>query len=189
MGGAAIIGIGAGVQAYSTYQGYQSARTSAKYLANINRQNAAIIDAQKKDVITTGKKAEKRLERETVEFIGDQVTAFAASGIDISSAVVGEVTEQTARTGAADIIELQQNIKREVWGLEVGKRSELAEANLNKYKARQAKRAGVLSIATGATQIYGSTLTPKSPLVRTSPRGAGLLSTSRNTAINFPRFR
>lgn len=189
MGGAALIGVGAGVQAYSTYQGYQSAKTGYKYQSQINRQNAAIIEEQKKDVVVSGKKAEKKLERETVEFIGDQVTAFAGSGIDISSSVVGEVTEATARTAAADIIELQQNVKRDVWGLEIGKMSEIAKANLNKYKAKQAERASYLSIVGGATSIYGSTLTPPNPLIRTAPSGTGLQGTSLNVAINLPRLR
>lgn len=186
MGGVTAVGVGIGLQAYGTYTGYKAAQKSAKYDAQIRRNNIAIAEEQIKDVTRAGMVTAKKLETETVHFIGDQVTAFASSGIDLSSAVVSEAVEQTARTGATDIIELQKNIEREKWGLKVGIMSEGAQIALDKAKARSAGRAAI--IGTAATLMSLSTIpktpTTVNPLQRTNaPRGVPIFNP--NVALDF----
>jgi hypothetical protein len=154
MGGAtAAIVVGVGLKAYGDYRGLRSAEARAKYDAQINRSNIKIIEEQIKDVRTLGKVAEKEIEQQAVEFIGEQVSAFASSGIDISSAVVGEVTEETARKAAADIVTTQKNIERDIWGLQIGKMNEASQLLFNKARARSAGK--LAPIAAGATLLTG----------------------------------
>jgi hypothetical protein len=117
---AAIVGAGIGIQAYGQYRGLRASSVEAKYRAQIDRTNAEIRKQQARDVRAIGARAAVQLERETVQFGANQVTQFASGGIDISSAVVTQAIEETARTGAADIITLQHNIEREIWGIEAG---------------------------------------------------------------------
>jgi hypothetical protein len=170
MGGTALIGVG--LQAYGTYQGLKAAEARAKYDAQVNRNNVKIIEAQIKDVRTLGKIAEKQIERQGIEFVAGQVSSFASSGIDISSAVVGEIVEETARVTAADVITTQKNIEREIWGLKVGKMNETSQLLFNKARGRSAGK--FAPIAAGAELLTGfgefglTTKRPKtkSPLTR-----------------------
>jgi hypothetical protein len=166
MGGAATAA-GIGLQAYGTYRGLKAAEARAKYDAQVNRNNLKIIDEQIKDVRTLGKIAEKQIERQGIEFIAGQVSAFASGGIDISSAVVGEVVEETARVTAADVITAQKNVEREIWGLKTGKMNETSELLFNMARGKSAGR--LAPVATGAELLTGFGelgLTTKSPLTR-----------------------
>jgi hypothetical protein len=188
MGGASYIGIG--LQAYGTYRGIKSAEARAKYDAQVNRNNIKIIEEQIKDVRTLGKIAEKQIERQGIEFIAGQVSAFASGGIDISSAVVGEVAEETARVAAADVITTQKNIEREIWGLKVGKMNETSQLLFNKARGRSAEKfapvAAGVELLTGFGEFGLRTKKPKtkSPLTRRRPRGT--LPQNPNIAIDFP---
>jgi hypothetical protein len=173
MGTAAIVG-GIGLQAYGQYQGLRAAAESAKYDAQVERNNIAIIEEQIKDVTGRGRIVEKQIEQQAVEFIGEQVSAFASSGIDISSAVVGEVTAETAKKAAADMITVQKNVAREVWGLKIGKMNKESSVLFNEARARSARKlapvAAGATILTGAGSLALRTKTPtttKSPLTRT----------------------
>jgi len=145
--------VGIGLAAYGTYRGLRAEKSAAKHNAQIARTNAAIKKERIKDVRVTGARLARQIERETIDFIGDQVTAFASGGVDISSGVVSEAVEGTARSGAADIIELQSNIEKDVWGLEVGIMSDEMSAAFSASRARRLKRAA--PIAAGTTLLTG----------------------------------
>jgi hypothetical protein len=172
MGAATVIGIGAGLQAYGQYAGLRASAVSEKYQAQIDRNNAKIQKERIKDVTAIGAKEAKRLEQETVQFATNQITGFASSNIDIASAVVTEAVEETARVGAADIITLQHNIEREIWGIETGIAGLEAQAQLRESQARQTEK--LAPIAAGATLLsgFGGIATrkqePESPLKRTT---------------------
>lgn len=190
MGTAAVV-VGVGIQAYGTYQGLRASSVASKYQAQIDRNNAEIKKLRIEDLRGVGARAEKQLESETVQFIGEQVTAFASGNIDISSAVVQERIEETARTGAADIIELEHNIERDIWGLEVGIMSDKASELLNRMRAKSAARlapiAAAGTVAAGVLPLFRPSQ-PTNPLFRTSPRGV-VPTINPNVALNIPRFR
>jgi hypothetical protein len=172
MGAAAVIGVG--IQAYGTYQGLRASSVAAKYNAQIDRSNIKIKEMRIEDLRSLGARAARQLETEAVHFVGEQVTAFASGGIDISSAVVSEAIEETARTSAADIIELQHNIERDIWGLEVGIMSDQASELLNRLQAKSAARlapiAAVGTAVSAASPFLFRGTPPVNPLERTTPR-------------------
>lgn len=188
MGGAALP-IGIGLSGYSTYKSYQAEKEAARYQASVKRTDAAIKKEQIADIQFIGAQEIKRLERDAIQVGADQVTAYAGGNIDISSAVVQERLEETAKTAAADVITAQHNIEKAVWGLEVGIMSDEAQALFDSARARSLEKTA--PIATGAELLTGfgglsfsRRDKTKSPLARTSPRGT--LSQNRNIAIDFP---
>jgi hypothetical protein len=154
MGAAAIVGTG--LQAYGTYQGLKADEATLKYRAQMSRTNAAIIDKQIKSLKGAGAREAVKLEAETIQFAGEQISAYASAGIDISSSVVSEAVEQTARTGAADILTLQHNLKRQAWGLEVGKMSDELQALFDEASARSARRAAPIAVGTTLLTGFGA---------------------------------
>lgn len=157
MGAGALVATGVGLQAYGTYSGYQAAEKEARYQERQKRHNIMVAKEVAKDIKTRGLIDIKRLESDAVRLGAQQVTAFASGNIDISSGVAKQVTEDTARIAAADIIELQHNIARDIWGVEQGIISTSAEAQMEKIRARRLKRAAMISFAsailTGGAQL------------------------------------
>lgn len=170
--GTAVVVAGLGWKAYGQYQGLRAAAASAKYDAQVERNNIAIIEEQIKDVTTRGAIAEKQIARRAVEFIGEQVSAFASSGIDISSAVVGEVTADTAKKASADMTTVQKNVSREIWGLKTGIMNKEASVLFDEARARSARKlapiavGGTLLTGVGALALRTKKLKPPSPLTR-----------------------
>lgn len=166
MGVAAIAAVasiaGTGLQAYGAYEEFKANESEAKYQAQISRNNVKIIEQRKADLRTVGAQQVARLKNETVQFAADQVTGFAATGIDISSAVVSEVIEETTGIGAADIVQAQKNIEREIWGLDIQKMSEQATAIFQESRARRFRKlapiAAFSSLLGSAGGIAGSSL-------------------------------
>jgi len=182
MGGAALIGVGLGLQAYGTYQGLRAASESAKYQAQIDRNNQEIKIKRIESVRTVGAQLIKDLESDAIQVQAGQITAFASEGIDISSAVVGERLEETVRTAGSDIITAQHNIENAVWGIEVDIMNDKAQELFNMARGRTAEK--FAPIAAGAGLLTGlgqlallartpKTPEPKSPLTRTKTKGSG----------------
>jgi hypothetical protein len=147
--GAAVVQLfGTGLKAYGTYEGIKAAESEAKFRAQVARNNVKIIDQQKKDVRLVGEQLFEQLEREGVEFSAGQVTAFASGGIDISSSVVQEAVEATARVTAKDIVQAQSNLRRELWGLDVEKMGFGTEAIFQEAKAKRLKKLAPVAVAT-----------------------------------------
>lgn len=163
--GGPIIGAGIVLSAYGTYRGLRAQEKARKAQAQTDRINAEIKKERIKDVRGTTARITARVAREGVEFAADQVTAFASAGVDVSSAVVGEAVEATARTTSADISELQHNARKQIWGIKTGVMSDTANALL---KEGQARRLGKLApIATAGTLALGfGELFSPSPLER-----------------------
>lgn len=174
--GGAVLPIGIGLSAYSTYQSYQAEKKAADFRASQARTNAAIKKEQIKDVQFIGAQELKHLERDALQIGADQVTAYAGGNIDISSAVVQERLEETARTAAADIITAQHNIEKAIWGLEIGIMNEEAQALFNSARAKSLERIAPIAAGTELLTGYGGLAyssnqtktqkTKKSPLSR-----------------------
>lgn len=153
-------GSGKALQIYGQYAGLKSAETQAKYEAQIDRTNAEIIEQRKRDLVATGGRAEAQIMTQTVQFAADQMTAFASGGIDVGSAVALETFDETARVGAADIIDLHHNIEQQVWGLDIDGLSLKASALLKESTAKSARRLATLGIisnllSSGAAVVGG----------------------------------
>jgi hypothetical protein len=153
MGATAVIVAGTAITAYGQYQGLRASEAQAKQQANIERMNKELLKQQIPDVIATGMRGARQIEREGIQFSAEQLAAFASSNIDIASQVVGEAVEGTARTTAADILTLHHNVARDVWKLNIGIASAEAQAQLKEREARSAGRAAI--IAPAATLLTG----------------------------------
>jgi hypothetical protein len=139
------------VKSYGTYAGLQAQSVQEKYNAQISRSNIELRKQRKADIRLTGARAVKELETDAIKIVGRQATAFAGAGIDISSQVVGERIEETARVRAGDIITLQENIRKQLWGEDVGILSDRQQALLADYRS---KIAGQLAPITAITELF-----------------------------------
>ena len=146
---AVVAGIGLGLQAYGTYRGLRAEEEAAKFNAQQARNNAEIIKKRIEDVRGVGAKAVKRLELDAIQVASNQVNVFAGNNIDVSSAVVGDIVEETGRVAATDVVTTLNNVEKMVWGLEVGQMNEESLAMLNDARAKSASKFAPISAAAG----------------------------------------
>lgn len=147
------------MQAYDAYNQYQSAAAAANFQAGIAEQNASLARKEKREIEKQSLSTAKRLEKQTTEFIGEQLVVYSDSGVDTSSATVQEVIRSTARTGAADIIDATNNFAKEAWNKDFESRmSRLQASQLRKdasrYKVLAPYAAGTQLLTGGANLYY-----------------------------------
>lgn len=159
--------VGTGLQIYGTYTSGQAAKKEAKFQAQIARNNQKTAKEQAKDIVSGGMISAKELEADALRFADDQLLAFSAGGIDITSGVAMQAIEETARITAADIITLQHNVAKDVWSVRVGLTGYETAEQLANIRARQAARAAnillVSSILTGGAHIAARRSTSSLP--------------------------
>lgn len=144
----AAVVVGTGAEIYGLYTGGQAARKEAKYLTKVNLNNQKLAKQQADDIVARGNVDAKTLEADAVRFADNQLLAFATNGIDLSSGVVQNAIEDTARISASDIVELQHNIARDVWAVKIGAAASAAETQLMNIRARNAEKLANIKIAT-----------------------------------------
>lgn len=169
---------GSSLKAYGVYEGFKSEEANAKFQAGISRNNIKIIEQQKADLLSVGAQQAATLKHDTMRAAADQVTDFVSSGIDISSAVVGETIEETALVGASDIITAQKNFERQVWGLEIGKMNEQTNMIFQLARARRLKKLAPIATVTsllGSTGPSPGAATAAKPTTTASGTGGGIL--------------
>ena len=140
---------GLGLQAIGEYRELKAAEKSFEYQAQVNRNNAELKKISKKDIETVGAEAVREMELSAVQISADTITAYAGAGVDISSAVVGERLEESARIATSDIMTTLNNVEKLAWGIDVEIENDTQAALLNEMQAKKAGKLAPISAATG----------------------------------------
>lgn len=132
--------VGTGISAYGTYESMQQQADMTDY-------NAALADAEAKQVQAETREKATRARRENDRFKSKQRAAFAKSGIT-STGTPLEVMSQTAADLELGVLDL-------AYQGETKRRALLNKASINKYQAGSLKDAA--PIATAGVLLGGAT--------------------------------
>jgi hypothetical protein len=164
---------GLALQAAGTFREQKAAESSFKYQAQVNRNNAEIKKARKKDIETEGAKAIKHMEFSAIQIGANTITAFAGAGIDPSSAVVGERLEESARVATSDIMTTLNNVEKIAWGIDVEIQNDTQAALLNEIQAKSAGKLAPIAAATGLLTGLGQLGLQQKLQTKVPPTGGG----------------
>jgi hypothetical protein len=139
------------IKSYGTYAGLQAQAVQAKYEAQVGRSNIELRERKKSDIRLAGARAVKDIETDAIKVAGRQATAFASGGIDLSSQIVGEKLEETARVRGADIVELNEILRKQLWGEDIGILSERQQILMAQFRG---KLAGQLAPITALSELF-----------------------------------
>lgn len=160
-------GIAGGVTgAVSNYQQGKSQQAMYNYQAQIDENNAKIAQKNAAEERQTGIE-EARLQRmKTLQAIGNQQTAMAANGMDVTQGTSLDIIEDTAAMGELDALQIEHNYEKKALQYEQASNNYSNQANLDRIAGKNAYNAGVYnSIQSGlnglektasvATKWYG----------------------------------
>lgn len=145
--------------AYGQYQQGQAQKEQYAYQAAVNRNNAIISERQAEDALQRGQIAEDEHRLKVQQIKGSQRTRFAASGVDLGSAVVSDTLADTAMLGELDALTIRNNAQRESYGYRVQASNYEASAGLNEIAGDNASQAGFIgatSTILGTASTVGS---------------------------------
>ena len=132
--------------AAATAQASNAQQAQATYASRVAQNNATIAETQAKDALDRGSEAE-RLERlRTQKLIGDQRAGFAANGVLLDSGTPADFISDTAALGELDALTVRRNAAREAFGFRAQKTNFEAEAQMERMKAKQIKKAKPLLV-------------------------------------------
>lgn len=158
MGGAALIGAGASLQAFSSLQAGASARQAARFNARVAENNAELSRRLAEDTRRRGRIDEQRSRLETARLKGRQAAALAAQGVDTSSGSPLRVLSDTAALGELDALQIRANAEREAFEHMLRQSDFLNQSSLSRSRGDQALTQGVFraggSLLTGASRVF-----------------------------------
>ena len=130
-----------------------------KYQASIDKQNAAISNAQAKDSIDNTNLEALRRSRELSQTKGEQQAAMAANGVDLNFGSSVDVQKDTAMIGAEDAAQIYKGGNERTKGYEVHAFNYNSSAAGNREKAKGAMTQAIFGAVStalgGASQISG----------------------------------
>lgn len=110
--------------------------------ARAARANRRFAEMAATDVEARGREEVTAFERQLSQLQGSQRVAGAAQGLDLTQGTMAEIARQTQAIGAEDVRRLQENVRREAWGIRT-------QADIN-YRAgmAQAQATGLAAAGT-----------------------------------------
>ncbi len=148
------------VSAIGAYQKGQAEGAAADYQSQVALNNAAIARSNAAMSDAAGAAKETAQGMRTAQAVGTGRASFGAGGIDANTGSAATVQQAIGKVGALDALTIRSNTAREVYGYQVKEASELAEAQLDKFKGEQARTGGDISalgtFLTGASSVGGS---------------------------------
>lgn len=107
----AMLALTATTAAVSAYAGYTQAQTSRK----IAQHNADVQELQAQDALRRGEQAKTDARKRGAMIEGQQRTALAARGLDLSEGTPNDILGQTDFFTQSDIATAGNNAKKEAW--------------------------------------------------------------------------
>lgn len=158
--------LNAGLLAYQTGSSFLAQRGQANaaiqqgnYAQQAYNTNAATEEAQAADAVQRGAIDAGSYRAGTRQAIGAERAAAGAGGVTANSGSVLDTQADTARTGALDIANIQNNALREAWGYKVAANNDRQQGVFAQRAGRNTAaqlRAGAFgTLLTGAAQAYG----------------------------------
>ena len=127
-------------------------KKQADYQGDVADYNQKV-EVQKADAATqAGVSAEMQQRAKVRQIIGTQTASEGASGAMVNSGSFGDVTADTALSGALDAQTIRLNAARQVWGIN-------AQATSDQMQGQMARASGRMAVAgtllNGAAKSYG----------------------------------
>lgn len=108
------------VASTSAAQGQASAaKAQAEYQAKQARQNAELLEIQKREILTQGNDQAVDMSQQVSQLIGSQKVSLAAQGIEIDSGSAFDLQEEARNFGQQDIETIRNNAKKQAWGISI----------------------------------------------------------------------
>jgi hypothetical protein len=145
--------VGAGVNAYGTYEAGQAASKNAAYQAAVAANNATIAQRNARTDIQAGETAATNEGLKTRAAVGTEKANQGASGVDVNSGSAPAVRAGTQEVGLLDALTLRSDAAKRSYGQEVTATSETAQSGLETAESGQAATAG--DIGAGGSLLSG----------------------------------
>jgi hypothetical protein len=140
----AITAASAAASGYAQYESGQSQKKAANY-------NAKMADMQAQDTLQRGADAGAERKQQARKMISTQTERMSGMGVSVNTGTPLGLLTETAGLGELDALTVQNNARREAWGLKSG-------AKLDLYQGKMAARGGALNAAGtllgGASSAY-----------------------------------
>jgi hypothetical protein len=144
-------------QMYGQYQQGKSQQAQYNYQAQVDANNAQIVEWQAQDAIKRGDIEEQQHRLKVAQLAGRQRSALAASGVDVSSGSALDVLGDTAELGELDALTIRSNAAREAYNYRVQASNAQAASSLNALSAKNAKTSSYIgatsSLLSGANSM------------------------------------
>lgn len=101
---------------YGAIKNAQAQREQAEFQAEQDKFNATIAGFQAEDAIARGEQEAQNLGTQARVLKGQQISAAAASGIDVGTGSAADIQAETDRLSSLDIISIKNNAAREAFG-------------------------------------------------------------------------
>ncbi len=156
------------MNAYGQMQAANASANASEYNAEVSENNAEIAKQQAEWAAQEGVQNAAMSQLKTRADVAGIKTNQAASGIDINSGSAVDVQESARELGMLDALTIRSNAARKAYGFQVEETSDRAQANLDRYMAKNTKTAGKIGAGTtllaGGTDAYFTHLKSKSVL-------------------------
>ena len=147
------------LNAFGSYQSGQAGKATANYQAQVAQNNAAIAAQEARMIEQAGFAKEANVNMKSRAQGGAITAGFAGQGVDVNSGSAAAVRTAQAQLGSLDALTTRSNTAREVYGKEVEQTSDIAQAQLDTAKGKQAETAGDIgafsSLIGGAGSVAG----------------------------------
>lgn len=139
---------GSAVSAYGQLQSSQAASTAANYNAQVAENNAGISTQQAMWVGQKGVQAASNSQMKTAATVGSIKANQGASGVEIGTGSNADVVTSAREVGMLDALTIRSNAAREAYGYQTQAVSEKAQAQLDRFAAKNDISAGKINAAT-----------------------------------------
>jgi hypothetical protein len=155
--------LGLGLQTFGAAREVQAQNQAAEYNAAIARQNAYIQEENARlaeqraaDATRRGEIEEKQHRLRVSQFIGEQRTSFAGSGVVVGSGSPLTNVQDTAAAGEYDALTIKHNAAMEAWGNTMQARNErlIGQTYSTQAQMYQSQKRSPL-LAAGSTMLTG----------------------------------
>lgn len=163
----AFAAVGAGVNAYATYQAQSAANAAAEYNAKVAERNKQIADMQAERAEQQGEIDAKQHRLKVAGMIGEQRSDLAGSGVVVDEGSALDVIQDTAEWGELDALTIRNNAAVDAWGYRTQGLNYQAQADASRMSKRSAGGAAGMSLLSDTTKIgsqfalTGATMTAK----------------------------
>lgn len=133
-----------------------------KYQAQVAQNNAQIAEQNYTSSLLAGNRAESQQKMKVTRLIAGQKADQAANGVDVAVGSAPMVRDSSQAEGDWDALAIRYNAAKQAYGYQVEKTNDLAQADMEKRAAKNAKLKSYIgaasSIIGGAGKLAGNSM-------------------------------
>lgn len=142
------------ITAVSAVSSAQQAKAQGEAQQNAAERNALISERQSADALQRGAVEAGQVRQRTRQQIGQQTTALAGSGVDVSRGSAADITADTAALGSMDEQTARTNAMREAYGYQTQAQSQRVQGQYARQAGRNQATSSILGGATRSFNLY-----------------------------------